>query len=299
MKKVLNKEKHVFSMNSDISPNFYIDLNERVTVETYDCYKNEISNKNSKLSNDILDKTNPATGPIFINGVNKGDVLKVHIQNIHPTSKGIMYTGHDIGVSRLIKKDEFSFFEKYNDEFLCFANFKIPINKMIGVIGVAPAHGSISNSTPDNHGGNMDCKKITEKSTLYLPVYHEGALLSIGDVHLAMADGEIGGTGMEINAKVDIKCTIADVDMNIKNPIISNEEGIYYISSDDSIENAIENAIDELSKLFLSHSNLSINELTKLFSLVCDVQINQVVNPKKSIRLYIPRIILNELNVNL
>ena len=69
---------------------------------------------------------------------------------------------------------------------------------MIGVIGTAPAEGTISCGTPDAHGGNMDTKIITEGTTLLLPVNVPGALLAMGDLHAGMGDGEVGISGLEI-----------------------------------------------------------------------------------------------------
>lgn len=296
---ILSKEKHIHSMNSKISPSYYVKQNQLITVETYDCYKNVINPNNNILTEEILNETNPATGPIFINGINEGDILKVEIMGINTNSNGIMYTGIDIGASKKINKNEFSFFNNLNYNEISFNDINIPINKMIGVIGVAPESTSISTSIPGRHGGNLDCKKISENTVLYLPVFHEGALLALGDVHLAMADGELGGTGLEVNAEVDIKCSKAEVNLNIKNPILSNDEGIYYMSSDTTIEKAVESAIQELTELFLTQSSLTTDEITKLFSLVCDIQINQIVNPLKTIRMLIPRYILNEVNIRL
>ncbi|UMT78505.1 acetamidase/formamidase family protein [Staphylococcus roterodami] len=297
MANFLSKERNVFTMDKNNKTNYFIEQNERVTVETYDCYKEQIKNKNAILTKKILQKTNPATGPIFIYGINKGDILKVDVLKIKEKSNGIIYTGHEIGVNKIIRGSEFAFIDEFNDKTIKFKDVNISINKMIGVIGVAPEGDCISTSTSGRHGGNMDCKKITENSSLYLPVYHEGALLSIGDVHLAMSDGEVGGTGLEINAEVEIICSKANVGMNLQNPILTNEEGMYFISSGCTIEKAIENGIEDLAQFFKFRTGLSTNDLLKLFSLVCEVQINQVVNPQKSIRLYIPRYILRQFDI--
>ena len=46
-------------------------------------------------------------------------------------------------------------------------------------------------------GGNLDCKELTAGSTIYLPVWNEGALFSTGDGHAAQGDGEVDGTAIE------------------------------------------------------------------------------------------------------
>ncbi len=80
----------------------------------------------------------------------------------------------------------------------------IPLNPIIGVIGVGPEDEAVSAGTPGAHCGNMDnmdTKLITEGSTLNLPVFAEGALLGLGDFHAAMGDGEIGVSGIEISGR--------------------------------------------------------------------------------------------------
>jgi len=76
---------------------------------------------------------------------------------------------------------------------------------MIGVIGVAPENGQINCGTPGSHGGNMDTKLISEGAKLYLPVFVEGALFGLGDLHALMGDGEIGVSGVEVAGKVVVE----------------------------------------------------------------------------------------------
>src|SRR5699024_4128914 len=83
-----------------------------------------------------------------------------------------------------------------------FIRMTQPLNPMIGVIGNAPAAWPVPNSTPGAHGGNMDCPKMTEGAVLYLPVFHDGALFGLGDVHAKMGDGEVGISGLETAARV-------------------------------------------------------------------------------------------------
>ncbi len=61
--------------------------------------------------------------------------------------------------------------------------------------------------TPMDHGGNMDCTQIKAGTTLYLPVYVPGALLSMGDLHAVMGDGEVCGCGLEIEGMVTVRVT--------------------------------------------------------------------------------------------
>src|SRR6185503_10491903 len=84
------------------------------------------------------------------------------------------------------------------------AKLEFAAQPMLGVVGVAPAGDFSPTSAPsDNYGGNMDFNEIREGATLYLPVYHPGALLFMGDGHALMADGEPTGTGLETSLDVE------------------------------------------------------------------------------------------------
>ena len=58
---------------------------------------------------------------------------------------------------------------------------------------------------PRETGGNLDIRRLVAGSTLLLPVHVPGALLSLGDVHFAQGDGEVCGTGIEIEAAVTVR----------------------------------------------------------------------------------------------
>jgi formamidase len=65
--------------------------------------------------------------------------------------------------------------------------------------------GGLRTIPPRETGGNMDIRRLVAGSTLLLPVHVPGALLSLGDVHFAQGDGEVCGTGIEIEAAVTIR----------------------------------------------------------------------------------------------
>jgi acetamidase/formamidase len=83
---------------------------------------------------------------------------------------------------------------------------EFPAQTMLGCIGVAPAGDFAPTSGPSGaYGGNIDYNRIAEGATVHLPVYHEGALLYVGDGHALQADGEPLGTGVETSMDVEFK----------------------------------------------------------------------------------------------
>ena len=100
-------------------------------------------------------------------------------------------------------------------EFL--AGVHVPIVPFCGEVGVAPETGPRSTIPPDLHGGNMDTRHLTAGSTLFLPVFHDRARLSMGDGHAAQGDGEVCGTAIETPMRAVVRVTVRK-DLHLSGP---------------------------------------------------------------------------------
>jgi acetamidase/formamidase len=79
---------------------------------------------------------------------------------------------------------------------------KTPVHPFFGCIGVAPANGEARTSVvPAEFGGNMDSPEASVGNTVHFPVNLKGGLFYIDDGHVAMGDGEIAGTAIEVPLK--------------------------------------------------------------------------------------------------
>ena len=159
---------------------------------------------------------------------------------------------------------------------------------MIGVIGVAPKSEAIPCSTPDLHGGNMDCKEVCEGATLLLPVNVPGALLAMGDLHAIMADGEIGVSGLEVSGEVTVTVDLIKGKV-LPLPMIINDDYVMTIASDEDLDIAVDMAVANMISYLTKEYEFSQHDAVMLTSLVADVRICQVVDPKKTIRVEFPR----------
>lgn len=151
----------------------------------------------------------PLTGPVAIDGAQPGDTLVVEILAIEPAPWG--WTGCRPGGIGLLD-DEFDTAARYLWDLrdgrtaIFKPGISLPMAPFCGVMGVAPAEpGRHPTPPPARHGGNMDIRQLTTGSTLYLPVLVPGALFSVGDVHGAQGDGEVSGTGIEMEARVTLR----------------------------------------------------------------------------------------------
>lgn len=291
-------EKSVYSFSKDHSPAMTVSSPSRITIETYDCFTNQLTSVESFSTVD-WEKINPATGPIYIEDAEPGDILKVVIEEIEVDRQGILATGPQIGVlGHRLEKLTAKAVPIEEGKAIFNEQIRIPLQPMIGVIGVAPAGDPISCGTPGSHGGNLDSKLIREGATLYFPVFAQGALFGLGDLHAAMGDGEIGGSGIEIPGKVTVQIEVIK-GHQIPNPRLENETHFVTIASastlDQAVFTAVEEMIDELSPYF----NLTLAELTMLLSAVGETQVSQVVNPLKTARFAIPKWLLEQYKVTL
>ena len=168
------------------------------------------------------------------------------------------------------------------------------VTPMIGVIGVAPKNGSINCGTPGCHGGNMDNKRIKVGASLYFPVFHDGAIFSLGDVHAAMGDGEVMVSGVEISADVKVRLSVIK-GISIETPMLENEEICGVIYSHEEIEKAIFHAVRIMNERVQENLGLSFNEAGMLLSAVGDLRFCQVVDPERTVMMCVPKKVMKSL----
>ncbi|WP_420428817.1 acetamidase/formamidase family protein [Algiphilus sp.] len=156
------------------------------------------------------ERANPLSGPLYVDGAEPGDALAIDILDIHPSGwgwtaiiPGFGLLAEDFPSPHLIVSRH----DAQVAEFL--PGVRIPVRPFIGTIGVAPVeHGTHAVIPPYRTGGNMDCRDLIPGARLWLPVAVPGALLSLGDTHVAQGDGEVCGTAVEAPMDVQLQITL-------------------------------------------------------------------------------------------
>ena len=131
-------------------------------------------------------------------------------------------------------------------------------------------------------------------ASLYFPVFHDGALFSLGDVHAAMGDGEVMVSGVEISAEVKVRLSVIK-GISIETPMLENEEICGVIYSHEEIEKAIFHAVRIMNERVQKNLGLSLNEAGMLLSAVGDLRFCQVVDPERTVMMCIPKKIMKSL----
>jgi acetamidase/formamidase len=165
-------------------------------------------------------RVDQVNGPIAVAGAEPGDTLQVDLLEFEPADWG--WTASIPGFGLLA--DEFadpalriSRVPGVGERAEFLPGVRVPIVPFCGEIGVAPPTGPRSTIPPDLHGGNMDTRHLTAGATLFLPVFHPGARLSMGDGHAAQGDGEVCGTAIETPMRALVRLTVRK-DLHLAGP---------------------------------------------------------------------------------
>ena len=171
-------------------------------------------------------QTNPVAGPINVRGAEPGDTLIVRIDAIHldrATGQTGLAPANGLLSGDLLLRDEpagtqvpkhlFQWTIDTDANLARVSNplsqqvISVPLDPFVGCIGVCPDRDEeIATLYSGTFGGNMDIPLLRPRTTLFLPVFHSGALLSMGDLHAAQGHGEIIGGAIETSGRIE--CTI-------------------------------------------------------------------------------------------
>lgn len=284
----IEAEHYVNSMDKGNKPCAYAKSGETVVFVTKDCFGGQIHSEDQVMDSLDWSNINPATGPLFIDDADEGDVLKIEILDIEIKGKGVMIDGGGEGVMGKIICEATTKILPIRDGKVIFnQKLSFPVNPMIGVIGTAPKGEGIATGTPGAHGSNMDCTKIVKGATLYLPVNVKGALLAMGDLHALMGDGEVGVCGVETDGEVKVKVTVLK-ECALPTPFIVDQKNAITVYSAETADEACEGATIQMFNFLMHELGMTDHEAEMLLSVIGNVCICQIVDPERTARMEIP-----------
>lgn len=290
----ISRDKVYDRLDKNIPPSAICESGETVIFETRDCYDDSVTSEERPLGDREDALGNPATGPLYINGADAGDVLKVEILDISLHSRGVMCASFSWGIfAGRLPEAKAVMYEIEGDKIRFDDTLLLDCCPMIGVIGTAPAGEGIATSVPDVHGGNMDCRKIGAGTVLYLPVAVPGALLSMGDLHALMGDGEVFGCGMEIAGTVTVRVSVLK-ENPIPTPFLITRDAVITIQSAATVFEAGKTAARLMEEFVRRVTGLEEVKSEMLMSLVSHMSVCQIVNPLMTARVEFPRNILEQ-----
>ena len=295
MKKVdFAKQTHWYSPWN--VPALHVEDGDEVTFTCMDTWNNVMVDTNTIQARAMLGHPiNPVNGPVYVNGAMPGDTMKITVLDVRVTSDATLILNDNQTCKAFhpyITDDEVVKFP-IKDGVCDMFGVPVDIKPFPGCLGVAAAE-RISTLEQGRHGGNMDCKKLTKGSILYLPVFAPGALVATGDIHAYQGDGEIVG-GLEVAGEVDLKLEV------IKGkaepwPILETEDRWYTIVSKATMEEAGMEAVDTIFRFILKRTDkYTPNQLMLMLAELSDVEVCEMVDPLVAMRCGFDKRIVPEL----
>ena len=283
---ILTTDTVVRTFSSQHTPAATVKSGDEVKFFTLDSMGNQWRGQaDYTLDNSI--GSNPATGPVYVEGAEPGDTLKVTILDIVVGDECSLSIEPGNGVfSREVNTLKRQMFPIRDGKLIFNDKVSVDIDPMIGVIGVAPKGEPISNSHPGDHGGNMDVKRIGKGVSVYLPVNHRGALLALGDVHAIMSDGEACYSGTEVTAEVTVRIEV--VKRALDEIMIVGNGRVITVASDESMEEAGRRAMCAMRRFLVSELGMDEFESCTILSVVGDMCICQAVSRLRTCRTEVP-----------
>jgi acetamidase/formamidase len=256
------------------------------------------------------------TGPIYVEGANPGDMLEIQILDIEtrvpwginntsarggvfstsypgfregdpeleiaPGTRHVIHTGMSGG-------REVAFFSP---------EIEVPLAPFMGIMAVAPdpvvgepgvtVPGVQSSRPPGAFGGNLDVKDFKAGTTLYLPVFHSGALFYVGDPHGAQGDGEVSGTAIEQSLSGVFRFVVHP-GRTIATPRAENDTHYMITGIDLDLDRATRNATWEVVNFLVEEKGLTPAQALSIASIAVDFRVSEVVDLTQVVTGFVPK----------
>jgi acetamidase/formamidase len=257
--------------DANLKPKLTIDSGETVRISTVSGSQQQMPDSASsfqipKALADIHAAITPkfpghiCTGPVAVRGAGAGDVLEVRIKTvtlaydwgynmIRPQTGALP---DDFPKGRVVHLP----IDRARKAATLPWGLELPLHPFFGVMAVAPPHewGAISTLPPRRNGGNIDNKELVAGTTLFLPIFVDGALFSVGDGHAAQGDGEVSVNAIETGLIGTFELHIRK-DMALTWPMAETTTHVITMGFDNDLDNAVVIALRNMISLISARTN--------------------------------------------
>lgn len=279
-----------------ISPVLSLSPGDTLVSETVD------AGGTDKTGKRVAERGNPQSGPFFIEGAEPGDVLAVTLTRVSlnrdyaltveqfvkrslpfEIAKPIFGRNGKLVTWTLDREKGYAFPQVTHDH---LGNFHVPLRPFLGCLAVA---APLKDKEPltffaGQFGGNMDFYKVTQGTTVYLPVFHKGALLYIGDGHAVQGDGEINGDALETSMDFSLVTrVIKSAELRLTFPRMEDSEHIMAVATAKTLEEALKQATLGLVEWVQKDYGLSLSEASQVLGPLMEYRIPTLAGPQVEI----------------
>ena len=290
-----------------VAPTHRIKPGTRIVSWTEDCYDGGLTKPGQKPSEVLVPgHDNPVTGPFYVEGAEPGDTLAIHIEKLEPARDYAVSVAFP-GFGALRGTDKTAMLGPDLPELAWFYeidrvkgvartrsqdgrhSWQVPLAPFLGCLGVSPAYGEArSTIVPGDFGGNMDCPEVRAGNTVYLGVRVPGALVSFGDGHYAMGDGEIMGTAIE--GAMNVELTIDLIKRRATPwPRIENAEWMMSLGAARPLEDAARIAFKDMVRWVQEKAGMGEMDAYEFVSQSARAHVTEMVDPEYTVLVKVPK----------
>jgi amidase len=289
--KRISRDQRIYVLDPQGEPAITIDSGEELMVETWDAFEGIRDPK-------ILEARSlkgPATGPIYVNGAEPGDALRVEFISIKPKEGA----AHMVMPGRGFLDEEFT--EGYptvmdfqDGKLVLPSGLKLSLKPSMGVVATTPTYPQSTASDSGPYGGDIDMKELVEGSTLFLPVFVPGGMLALGDCHAVVGDGAVAGTGAECSSETHIRVTV-EKGLGITGPRALTPDYFVVLSHGQELGPAMRQAVRDMVDFLVREKGLAPYDAYTLCSLAGDIRVSRTFRPISPVKMMLSREALDQL----
>ena len=299
---------HHFGWDRAIPPVLRVEPGATIEFECVDASGGQLTPESTVADVARLDfgKVNPVTGPVYVEGAQPGDALKVTVHEFTPSGFG--WTANIPGFGLLAEQFNeaalhlWSYDRGANEPALFASVGRVPLKPFAGTIGLAPAEPGLHSVVPPRRmGGNLDIRDLAAGTVLSLPVEVEGALCSVGDTHAVQGDGEVCGTAIESPMNVALTLEV-EKGANLQFPRFTTPGPVtrhldakgYEVTTGiaPDLMQASRAAVSGMIDLLSARHGLAPVDAYMLCSVCADLRISEIVDvPNWVVSFYFPRVV--------
>ena len=289
--KHLSREKRIYFLDPEAEPAITIESGEELMVETWDAFEG----LRDPVQLDAKALKGPATGPIYVNGAEPGDALKVEFLSI-TQKEG---PAHMVMPGRGFLEEEFT--EGYptvmtieGNQLVLPSGIRLNMLPSMGLVATTPTYVQNTASDSGPYGGDIDMKELVEGSAIYMPVFVDGGMLALGDCHAVVGDGAVAGTGAECSSDTHIRVTV-EKGMKIDSPRAVTPQHFVVLSYGEDLAPAMKQAVRDMVEFLVQEKGMAPYDAYTLCSLAGDVRVSRTFRPISPVKMMLSREALEQL----
>jgi acetamidase/formamidase len=238
-------------------------------------------------------------GPIAVRGAEPGDTIEIRIRSVDVrlpiAGQGFVPNRGQLPEDFPYEKNKVIWIDVARKMVQFAPGIEIPARPFWGVMGVAPpaSMGRVPSGPPGLFGGNLDNPDLGAGSTLYLPVYVPGALLSIGDGHAVQGHGEVSLSAVETSLKGEVQ-VVLHKQQHLRGPRAETATHYITIGLHSDLDEAAKIATREMLDWLVQMKGLSRDDAYLLASAAMDLEVTQVVDGTKGVHAMLPKAIFKK-----